>query len=90
MKEYLYPSCSAEMNVSENAQAMLRVKVGELVSPGGEMDGMWKGSPRKKMRIVERANENFDAYKEYWKHLYGSIHKRWSWIADHKGALYDA
>jgi len=87
MKQPLIPSSSPDLFLVENMQGYLRQLVGERIKRG-EVE--WKGSVQKKMKIVKDTVRKLDLDKAYFTKLYGSLRKRYQWVADHGGELYSA
>ena len=85
-----YVALSPDMNIIENAQGYLRKKVYDMVQL---KPTLWRGSVEEKMKTVQKAIDDLDQDKEYWKRLYtapNGLVNRYKWIKKNKGAVYDA
>lgn len=87
VREGVYASASPDMNLAENAQGMLRQMLEEMIRDG---DIEWRGSPKKKMELFKTVIEKLHNDKSYWKRLFESCQKRYKWIYDNDGDIYDA
>lgn len=86
-KEQCYPSSSPDMNVAENIIAELRRRLWLSVKSG---ENVWRGRVKNKMKIVQGIVDELNKDKEYFAKLFGSVQKRYRWISEHNGDIYDA
>lgn len=87
MKEIVYCSASPDMNVGENVIGEIKRR---LWIACREKKIVWKGSVKNKMTLLQVVIDELDNDKEYFAKLFGSITKRYRWIGEHNGAVYDA
>jgi len=87
VKQPSYPSASPDLNFAENVQGYLKQLVREKIR---RKRVTWSGSVKKKMQLLQDVIDELDNNKEYFTKLLGTVKKRYRWVANHNGALYDA
>jgi len=82
-----YPSASPDLNLAENVQGYLQQLVREKIR---RERVVWSGSVKKKMKILQDVINELDTDKAYFRKLLGTVRKRYRWVANNGGAVYDA
>jgi len=84
MSTLCYPSASPDLNFAENFQGYLKQIVGEQIR---KKSVVWRGSVKKKMKIVQETINELDKNKAYFTKLFSSVQKRYAWVHGHSGQL---